>query len=95
MQYLLMNQDVPWLEFSCVRDEFDEVTAVEGRWYTHLRPIGYRSLTGFLERRRAPKHRAPKHRAHVDRLLLEYGCQRLDGYLDRPRKREKRIRKTK
>ena len=29
MRYLLMDQDVPWLEFSCVRDEFDEVTAVE------------------------------------------------------------------
>ena len=65
MPYLFMNQDVPWLEFSCVRDEFDEVTAVEERWYTHLRPLGYRSLTGFLERRRAPKHRA-----HVDQLLL-------------------------
>ena len=77
MPYLFMNQDVPWLEFSCVRDEFDEVTAVEERGYTHLRPLGYRSLTGFLERRRAPKHRA-----HVDQLLLEYGCQSLDGYLD-------------
>lgn len=77
MDYLLMNKDSVWLEFSCERDEYEEVSAVEKCWHTDLRPIGYRNLTDFLEGRKAPKHRA-----HIAALLQEYGCAELDGYLN-------------
>ncbi|MGN0661538.1 MAG: HipA protein [Faecalibacterium sp.] len=77
MDYLLMNKDTVWLEFSCERDEYDEVIAEEHAWHTKLRPFGYYNLTDFLERRKAPKHRA-----HIAALLKEYGCEQLDGYLD-------------
>lgn len=77
MDYLLMNKDSVWLEFSCERDEYEEVSAVEQYWHTALRPIGYHNLTDFLEGRKAPKHRA-----HIAALLQEYGCTELDGYLN-------------
>lgn len=77
MDYLLMNKDTVWLEFSCERDEYDEVIAEEHAWHTKLRPFGYYNLTDFLDRRKAPKHRA-----HIAALLKEYGCEQLDGYLD-------------
>lgn len=76
MDFFLMNKDRVWLEFSCEIDEFEEVILQERRWHTTRRPFGYRSLSGFLEARKAPKHRA-----HIAKLLRQYGCDRLDSYL--------------
>lgn len=75
-RYLLMNQDVPMLEFSCWRNEFDEPEFTELQWHTAYRPIGYHNLGSFLERRKAPKHRK-----HIQQLLERYGCDDLEGFL--------------
>ena len=50
--------------------------AVLREWYTDLRPIGLRSLTAWLERRKAPKHRK-----HIEQLLEQCGCIGLEGFL--------------
>ena len=76
-EYVLMNKDIPVLSFLCERNEFDEPTFQELVWYVAYRPIGYKSLTGFLERRKAPKHRE-----HIQRLLERYGCDDLEGFLN-------------
>ena len=76
-EYVLMNKDVPVLSFLCERNEFDEPLFQELVWYVAYRPIGYKSLTGFLERRKAPKHRE-----HIQRLLERYGCDDLEGFLN-------------
>lgn len=62
--YILLNKDIPILAFHCRRNEFDEPEFLEDQWLTSLRPIGYRSLSAFLEQRKAPKHRK-----HIQRLL--------------------------
>ncbi len=74
--YILLNKDTPLLEFRCRRNEFDEPEFFETRWLTELRPIGYLSLSSFLERRRAPKHRK-----HIQQLLEQYGCDDPEGFL--------------
>lgn len=76
MDYILMNKDAPYALFSCGQDEFGEEHAVLRKWYTDLRPIGLRSLTAWLEKRRAPKHRK-----HIEQLLEQYGCIGLEGFL--------------
>ena len=63
-EYVLMNKDSAVLSFLCSRNEFDEPTFQELFWQVAYRPIGYKSLTGFLERRKTPKHRE-----HIQRLL--------------------------
>ena len=75
-EYVLMNQDVPVLDFDCRRNEFGEPKFVEKQWHTDRRPIGYRSLASFLARRKAPKHRK-----HIQQLLEQYGCDDLEGFL--------------
>ena len=69
IEYVLMNKDVPVLSFLCERNEFDEPIFQELFWHVAYRPIGYKSLVGFLERRKAPKHRE-----HIQPLLVRYGC---------------------
>ena len=76
MDYILMNKDTPYALFSCEQDEFGEERAVLREWYTDLRPIGLRSLTAWLEKRKAPKHRK-----HIEQLLEQYGCIGLEGFL--------------
>lgn len=76
MTFVLMNKDVPWLLFSCERDEYDEVQLKELEWLTDLRPIGYSDLFSFLDRRKAPKHRK-----HIEQLLERYGCTDIDGFI--------------
>lgn len=75
-EYMLMNKDNTVLSFLCNRNEFDEPEFVELAWYVPYRPIGYKTLVGFLERRKAPKHRQ-----HIQRLLERYGCDDLEGFL--------------
>ena len=75
-RYVLLNKDVPMLEFYCRRNEFDEPEFFEDQWLTSLRPIGYRSLPAFLEHRKAPKHRK-----HIQQLLEQYGCDDPEGFL--------------
>ena len=77
IEYVLMNKDIPVLSFLCERNEFEEPTFQELVWYVSYRPIGYKSLPGFLERRKAPKHRE-----HIQRLLERYGCDDLEGFLN-------------
>ena len=74
--YILMNKDVPLLEFRCQRNEFDEPEFFEGQWLIASRPIGYRNLVAFLKQRRSPKHRK-----HIKQLLEQYGCDDLEGFL--------------
>ena len=76
MDWILQNKDVPLLGFSTREDEFGDVEAQEKAWLSPLRPIGYTSLLGFLEGRRAPKHRK-----HIEQLLEQYGCRTLEGFL--------------
>lgn len=75
-EYVLMNQDIPVLDFDCCRNEFGEPKFIEKQWHTGHRPIGYRSLSAFLARRKAPKHRK-----HIQQLLDQYGCDDLEGFL--------------
>ena len=75
-RYILMNQDIPMLEFHCQRNAFDEPEFFEDYWHTTLRPIGYGRLTAFLEQRKAPKHRK-----HIQHLLEQYGCDDPEGFL--------------
>lgn len=77
MQYLLMNQDTPWLRFTAQKDEFDEVVCKELAWYCAQRPYGYYGLTDYLRGRQAPKHRK-----HISELLERYGCNDLEGFLN-------------
>ena len=74
--YILMNKDEPILEFYCRRNEFDEPEFFETRWLVNYRPIGYSSISSFLERRKAPKHRR-----HIQQILEQYGCDDLEGFL--------------
>lgn len=76
MDWLLLNKDTTLLEFRTKTDEFGDTLAEEIRWHSSLRPIGYKSLESFLYGRRAPKHRK-----HIERLLEQYGCRTLDGFL--------------
>ena len=76
-EYILMNKDCRVLSFLCIRNEYDEPTFQELQWFVEYRPIGYKSLTGFLERRKAPKHRE-----HIQRLLERFGCDDLEGFLN-------------
>ena len=75
-RYVLMNQDMPMLDFLCRRNEFGEPEFSEIQWHTNRRPIGYHSLTTFLLRRKAPNHRK-----HIRQLLEQYGCDDLEGFL--------------
>ncbi len=75
-EYILLNKDVPILEFHCRRNDSDEPEFFEDYWYTDLRPIGYQSLAVFLDHRKAPKHRK-----HIQLLLEQYGCDDLEGFL--------------
>ena len=76
-EYVLMNKDTAVLSFLCERNEFDEPVFLELTWHVRYRPIGYRSLSGFLERRKAPKHRE-----HIQRLLERFGCDDLEGFIN-------------
>lgn len=76
MNYVLMNAETPILYFSCMRDEYGESVVQEQKWLTPVRPLGFRDLQSFLEHRRAPKHRK-----HIERLLQDYGCSDLEGFL--------------
>ena len=64
------------LDFLCRRNEYGEPQFAETQWHTGCRPIGYHSLTAFLNRRKAPKHRK-----HIRELLEQYGCDDLEGFL--------------
>lgn len=74
-EYVLLNKNTPLLKFTCTRTEFDEPEFTEREWLSDLRPIGYRNLEGFLERRKAPKHRE-----HIEALLERCGCADLEGF---------------
>ena len=74
--YQLMNKDNVILEFSCKRDEFDEPIFTEGSWTSDIKPIGFTSISSFLERRKAPNHRA-----HIQELLMKYGCNDIEGFI--------------
>ena len=76
-EYILMNKDCRVLSFLCCRNEYDEPTFQELQWHVDYRPIGYKTLAGFLERRKAPKHRE-----HIQRLLERFGCDDLEGFLN-------------
>lgn len=76
-EYMLMNKDTPVLTFLCGRNEFDEPSFHELTWHVSYRPIGYKTLAGFLERRKAPKHRE-----HIQRLLERYDCDDLEGFIN-------------
>lgn len=75
-RYLLLNKDKVVLRFVCTRNEFDEPIFREEQWEADYRPIGYRDLAGFLERRKAPKHRR-----HIKELLERCGCDDPEGFL--------------
>lgn len=76
MEYIPMNKDCAILSFLCSRNEFDEPEFMELSWHAAYRPIGYKTLRGFLERRKAPKYRQ-----HIQRLLERYGCDDLEGFI--------------
>lgn len=75
--YILLNKNTPILSFYCNRNEFDEPEFIESKWLSGLKPIGYKNLNSFLEHRKAPKHRK-----HIEELLLRYGCDDMEGFLN-------------
>lgn len=77
MEYLLLNQDTPILQFSCVRNVFGEVECRELEWLSETKPLAFHNLTDFLSARQAPKHRE-----HIRELLRRYGCDDLEGFLN-------------
>lgn len=76
-EYVLMNKDTAVLSFLCKRNEFDEPAFYELTWHVNYRPIGYKSLHSFFERRRAPKQRE-----HIWPLLERFGCDDLEGFIN-------------
>ena len=54
-QYMLMNKDTAILSFLCARNEFDEPEFSELEWHVLYRPIGYKTLAGFLRQYRTEK----------------------------------------
>ena len=76
MRYLLMNKDIPLRCFSCRRDEFGETFCETAELYAAPQPFGCADLTDWLRRRQAPKHRK-----HLEELLIRYGCEHLEGFL--------------
>lgn len=75
-EYVLMNKDVPVLDFTCRRNDFNEPEFFEAQWLKDYRPIGYRDITSFLEYRKAPKHRK-----HIQDIFERYGCDDLEDFL--------------
>ena len=75
-RYTLMNKDHAVPSFLRNRNEFDEPKFLELAWHASYRPIGCKTPTDFLERRKAPKHRQ-----HIQQLLEYYGCDDLEGFL--------------
>ncbi len=75
-KFLLMNKDQPILRFQSHLGPFGEDNMIELESFTALRPIGYRNILDWVDRRRAPKHRT-----HIEQLLRECGCENLDGFL--------------
>lgn len=76
MTYYLMNKNAPILHFSCRRNEYEELEAIELEWCASVRPLGYYDLSSYLEGRKAPKHRK-----HIEELLERYNCNDLEGFL--------------
>ena len=77
MRWLLMNKDTPVMSFISSTDEYGEVVLSEEDWLSDRKPLGYISITSFVERRKAPKHRK-----HIEELLIRYGCDDLEGFLN-------------
>ena len=75
--YVLMNKDVPMLSFLCERNEFDEPVFRELFWCVAYRPIGYKSLISFLEKRRALAYRP-----HIHQILDQYGEGDLEAFIE-------------
>ena len=67
-EYILMNKGCCVLLFVCTHNAYDEPTFRELQWYVDYRPIGYKTLSVFLERRKAPKQRE-----HIQPLLERFG----------------------
>lgn len=76
-EYVLLNKDCAVLSFLCTRNEFDEPAFEELFWHVSYRPIGYKTLAGFLKGRKAPKHRE-----HIQSLLERYGCDDLEDFIN-------------
>lgn len=74
--YQLMNKDTVILDFSCVRDDFDEPIFVKIEQKSEKLPVGFTNISSFLERRKAPKHRE-----HIHALLAKYGCDDIEGFI--------------
>lgn len=74
--FLLMNKDVPVLEFTTYRDALNEVYFQEEKRFDAALPIGYESIGQWIEDRQAPKHRE-----HIEKLLKMCGCYDLDAYI--------------
>ena len=77
VRWLLMNKDTPVMSFISSTDEYGEVVLSEEDWLSDRKPLGYISITSFVERRKAPKHRK-----HIEELLIRYGCDDLEGFLN-------------
>ena len=71
-----MNKDKLLLTFSCVQNEYDELSLSENKWFSSAKPIGYTNIDSFVDRRKAPKHRK-----HIQELLERYGCEDITGFL--------------
>ena len=75
-EFLLMNKDIPVLQFTYVQEGISRVFK-ESKWLSpDLRPFGYNELNVWLEGRQASKHRDS-----IAKLLKEMGCLNLEGFL--------------
>lgn len=74
--FLLMNKDEKVMHFTSERNEFGEILLEEQEKYDRPLPIGFTDIQTFIAHRQAPKHRK-----HIHKLLMEAGCEDLEGFL--------------
>ena len=73
--FLLMNKDIPVLQFSYVSEGISSFFK-EVAWLNNQKPYGYTDLNAWLSGRQASKHRDS-----IARLLKEINCYNLEGFV--------------
>lgn len=75
--YILLNKNTPILSFVYQKNRFDDEETKITERYSEQLPLGFVDLLSFLSGRVAPKHRK-----HIQELLMRYGCNDLEGFLN-------------
>lgn len=76
-EYLLMNKDIEVIKFISDINEYNEVILEQVSENESTLPIAFEDIHSFISNRQAPKHRA-----HIQELLVQSGCNNLEGFLN-------------